>query len=299
MQLRKMMLMLTALGAMSGFMVGCGDDAEGSATCTTNDDCGEGEICHPTSDVCVQTCSSAADCPDTAKTCAPLGGAGPDAQTSICKCSTDQFCNGGPDSESTDLVCNADQVCVTRCTADADCTSGACNEGTGKCEGGGTNPGGSCTGEGRSTCAYGQICTNGACAAPPTPACENYTNFNNKDDLGTTGSIIYKTELLSAETDSFCAPSIPKRLRIRISAYSSTPFPERQADLNGFFYVLVNGTPTSPVISSSAGNYVRSGTNNTQAQIIVSICREATSTTTSTGFYFTDGNFACFQANYQ
>ncbi|MCY1021689.1 hypothetical protein [Pyxidicoccus sp. MSG2] len=300
MQLRKMMLVLTALGAMSGFMVGCGDEEGTSNTCTTNDDCAGTEICHPTAGVCVTTCESGSDCPDTAKTCAPLGGTGADAATKICQCSTDVLCNGGTGSDSTDMVCSdLDNVCVTKCTADSDCSGDrTCNTGSGQCEEGDTT-GDTCTGEGLSTCTYGEICTNSVCAAPPTPTCQNYTSFPNKADLGTTGPIIFKTELVSAQTDSFCAASAPKRLRIRVSAYSNTAFPQTSAELSKFFYVQTDGGRQNAPISSSSGNYTVTGTNRDRADIIVSLCVGATSTTNSAGFYFSGGNFACHTSNYQ
>jgi hypothetical protein len=208
MQFRKMMLVLTALGAMSGFMVGCGDDDKGSDTCTTNADCAGTEICHPTSNVCVATCSSASDCPDTAKTCAPLGGSGADAAKNICKCSTDVLCNGGTDSKSTDLVCsNLDRVCVTKCSSNADCGTGrTCNTGSGQCEqGGGGNPGGTCTGEGQSTCSYGQFCSSSRCTpAPVAPTtCENFTsNRPSWDPASSTGPVIYQVSRIRYETRS-------------------------------------------------------------------------------------------------
>ncbi|WP_237081438.1 hypothetical protein [Myxococcus xanthus] len=297
MQLRKMMLVLTALGAMSGLMAGCGDDSTSPGACTSNDECGESEICHPTAQVCVQTCNSGSDCPSTAKTCAPLGGT---STTSICQCSTDVLCNGGTDSESTGLVCSdLDNVCVTACTSNAECTGDrTCNVSTGQCEEGDTQPT-SCSGEGRSTCAHGLICSSGTCSEPPAPTCQNYTAFPNKADLGTTGPIIYKVETVGAATDSFCDPSVPKRLRVRVSAYSSTPFPARSQDLSDFFYVVTTGGRSNATVSSSSGNYTVSGANNDQAQIIVSLCVAASSTTNSAGFYFKDGNFACHQSNYQ
>jgi hypothetical protein len=305
MQLRKMMLVLTALGAMSGLMAGCGDDGgDGPTTCVSNDECAaDTEICHPTAGVCVQTCNSGADCPDTAKTCAPLGGSGPSANTNICQCSTDVLCNGGADAETSDLVCsNLDNVCVTKCASDADCGTGrVCNEGSGQCEEDNTT-GGTCTGEGRSTCTYGQVCTNNTCSALPAPACENYQNFPNKSVLGTTGPILFKAETVGAATDTnFCPAGQPKRVRIRLSAYSNTPFPQTKDELNGLFYVRVAGTQLSgpSIISSSAGNYTVTGTNRDRADIIINLCVESTSTTTSTGFYFTNGNFLCFQSTYQ
>lgn len=305
MQLRKMMLVLTALGAMSGLMAGCGDDEGGTTTCVSNDDCAaDTELCHPTAGVCVQTCESAADCPDSAKTCAPLGGTGPSATTNICKCSTDVLCNGGADAETSDLVCSElDDVCVTKCASDDDCGTGrTCNEGSGQCEAGGPGPGPTtCSGEGRSTCTYGQVCTNSTCSALPAPACDNYQNFSNKSELGTTGPIIFRAEVVGAAIDNnFCGSgSTPKRVRVRLSAYSNTPFPQTSAELNGLFYVITNGTRSNASISSSSGNYTVTGTNRDRADIIVNFCRESTSTTTSTGYYFTGGNFLCFQANYQ
>lgn len=302
MQLRKMMLMLAALGAMSGFVAGCGDEeGTGPSTCTSTDECSGTEICHPTAGVCVATCTSGAECPDSAKTCAPLGGTGPDANTNICQCSTDVLCNGGPDSETSDLVCsNLDNVCVPKCGSDAECGEGReCDEATGQCEEGDTT-GGTCSGEGRSTCTYGQICTNSTCAAPPAPTCENYQNFTRRNELGTTGPILFKAELVGAATDTaFCGNTNSKRVRIRLSAYSNTPFPQTSAELNGLFYVLVEGTRTNATVSSSPGNYTVTGANRDRADVIVNICREPTSTTTSTGFYFTGGNFLCYQANYQ
>ncbi len=304
MQLRKMMLVLTALGAMSGLLAGCGDDSTSPGACTSNDQCGESEICHPTAQVCVQTCNSGSDCPSTAKTCAPLGGTGANATTNICQCSTDVLCNGGTGSESTDLVCsNLDNVCVTRCSSNADCSGNrTCDTGTGQCEEGDTEPepGASCTGEGLSTCDYGLICSSGTCSEPPAPTCQNYTNFPNKADLGTTGPIIYKVGFVSATTDTnFCPSNLPKRLRIRINAYSNTPFPQTSTELSDFLYVQTDGGRSNASVSRSEGNYIVTGTNRSNAEIIVNLCVSATSTTNSAGFYFKDGNFVCQQSNYQ
>jgi Cys-rich repeat protein len=299
MQLRKMMLVLSALGAMSGFMAGCGDDDNTSATCSTNDDCAGTEICHPDAGVCVTTCEESTDCPDSAKTCAPIG-VGTEPTQRICQCSTDQLCNGGADAESTDSVCSdLDNVCVPKCSSDDDCATGrVCNTGSGQCEEDDTT-GGTCSGEGRSTCSYGQICTNSTCAAPPAPTCQNYTAFPNKGDLGTTGPIIFKTELVSAQTDSFCASSAPKRLRIRVSAYSNTPFPQTSGELSQFFYVQTEGGRQNAPISNSSGNYTVTGANRDRADIIVSLCVAANSTRNSAGFYFSGGNFACQESTYQ
>ncbi|WP_224368445.1 hypothetical protein [Hyalangium versicolor] len=321
MQLRNTVMMLTALSALSVVMTACGDDTTTSTSCSSDADCsGTEDVCHPTGKFCVQSCTAAADCPATEKTCAPFTG----ASKNICQCSTDQLCNG-VGSTSTDLVCSTvDKVCVERCTSDASCGTGrTCNTGTGQCSASGpkactpactgnqvcdtstgtcVNNGATCSGEGQSTCAYGsQYCGSGTCQALPAPTCQNYTNFTNKSSLGTTGTIIYKATVDSSTTDTaYCGSTNPKRVKIALSAYSSTPFPQTKQELSGFFYVVVEGTQDDAVksVSTSAGNYTVSGTNRERAEIVYSLCRPANSTTTSTGFYFVNGNFLCFQADY-
>jgi len=185
------------------------------------------------------------------------------------------------------------KTCTPACTGNQ-----VCDTNTGTC----VNNGAACTGEGQSTCVYGtQFCSTNSCQALPAPSCQNYTNFANKSQLGTTGTIIYSATVQSATTDTaYCGSTNPKRVKIALSAYSSTPFPQTKAELNGFFYVVVEGTTTDATqsVSTSTGNYTVSGTNRERAEIVYSLCRPADSTTTSTGFYFVNGNFFCFQASY-
>ncbi|RKH69160.1 hypothetical protein [Corallococcus llansteffanensis] len=295
MQLRKMMVMLAAVSTMSLALTACGDDATTAETCTSDTDCSSG-FCNTAAGVCMETCESASECPDTEKECAPLAGATNTAK--VCQCKTNQLCN---EDDSTSLVCGTvskrceEPGTSTGCTKDADCTTGnTCDTASGQCKPAATT----CSGEGKATCAYGSACYNNACSAPPAPTCENYNNFSNKAALGTTGPIIFKAATTSAAVDSFCDASAPKRVKITISAYSSTPFPATAAELNGFLYVLVNGTTRTPVVSSSAGNYVVTGTNRERADIVANICVAADSKTTSLGYYFTGGNFFCFQSSY-
>jgi hypothetical protein len=299
MQLRKTVWMLTALSALSLVMTGCPGDEEGEISCTSAADCAEGETCHPVSDVCVAKCSIAADCPSEEKLCAPLAG----STDSVCQCQNDTLCN--PEGGTTMVCSTTEKRCVERCSSDANCNADqTCNLTSGQCEPKGGNPGDTCSGEGQSTCTYGtQFCSANKCTALPTPACQNYTNFQGKNDLGTTGVIIYDAEVVSAATDAnWCGAgsATPKRVRIALSAYSNTQFPQEKSGLNGMFYVRVNGSTQSAtsLISESAGNYNVSGANRERAEIIVSLCVGADSTTTSTGFYFMNGNFYCYQAEY-
>ncbi|RKH88558.1 hypothetical protein D7Y21_14180 [Corallococcus sp. AB045] len=296
MQLRKMMVMLAALSSMSLALTACGDDATTIDSCTSDTDCSSG-FCNTAASVCMETCESAADCPDSEKECAVL--AGSSKTEKVCQCKTNQLCNDG---DSTDLVCGTvSKRCEepgstpAACTKDADCGSGnTCNTATGVCSPAATT----CTGEGQAACAYGSACYSGTCSAPPTPTCDNYTAFPKKSSLGTTGPIIFKVATTSAEPNSaFCASAgaSTKRVKITISAYSDTAWPATSAELNGFFYVLVAGNEQAPSISTSAGNYTVSGK---RADIVANLCVLPSSTTTSLGYYFTGGNFACHQANY-
>ncbi|QRO00990.1 hypothetical protein JRI60_19115 [Archangium violaceum] len=301
MQLRKMSLMLTVLGAVGMMLTGCGGD-EQTLTCSADTDCLESEICHPNAKVCVQTCTAGADCPDTAKTCEALDTSSA-SSPKICKCSTDALCNTG--RETADLTCSsAYKVCVPSgtaggCTTNADCASGqTCQAGVCKAP----TTGSTCSGEGKSTCNYGEYCSSSTCAAVPAPTCDNYQNFTDRTKLGTTGPITFKAVTTSATTDTtWCAGAgTPKRVKVTISAYSNTPFPQDKDQLNGLFWVQVNGSPKSAtdIISASAGNYTVTGTNRERADIVLNFCVAADSQTLSTGVYFTGGNFFCYRANY-
>lgn len=278
MQIRKMTLMLAALGAMSMALTGCGGGRD--LTCSADTDCAEAEICHPQAGVCVQTCSTSADCPESAKTCDALSSTN---TTKICRCSTNELCQRDTrvDDASTLSCSTAYSVCVPSGT---------------------TGPGPTpttCSGEGQSTCSYGQFCSSGACTAVTAPTCQNYERFDERGELGTTGPIIFKaTE--TAAVEAYCSSSAPKRVKVTISAYSSTPFPQSKDDLNGLFWVDVDGDKHSgaAVVAAGGSNYVVSGTNRERADIILSFCVAESSRTLSLGVYFTGGNFFCHQATY-
>ncbi len=207
-----------------------------------------------------------------------MGGA---TSQKVCKCDTTALC------QSDERVSDPENLA---------CSSGACVPT-------GTNGPGptTCSGEGQSTCSYGQYCSSSTCTAVPAPTCSNYQNFTARNELGTTGPIIFKAVTTSATTDtSFCGASAPKRVKVTVSAYSNSPFPQTKDELNGLFYVKVEGDEVSgpSIISSSAGNYTVTGSNRERADFIMNFCVARDSDTLSLGFYFTNGNFFCYQASY-
>ncbi|WPB81478.1 hypothetical protein KYC5002_20455 [Archangium violaceum] len=265
-------------------------------SCTNDSNCLEVEICHPTAKVCVRTCVSGADCPDSAKACDLLSASD---TRKVCKCSTDSLCN--LDRDTPDLVCsNQDKVCAPRCTEDVDCAVGRiCETSTGQCQvWGGT--GAPCTGEGQSTCDYGtHFCGTNQCTPLPAPTCANYENFSNKGNLGTTGSVLYNPRLLSVATDTaYCGMTTSTRAKIALSAYRSWPFPASRDGLSGFFMVRPDGMVMDATTLVSARDYSVSGDNRERAEIVVNLCFDPATTSASTGFYFTDGNFLCYQVTF-
>jgi len=292
----KTIWMLAALSAMSLVMTGCPEDGEGSTTCASATDCLESEICHPTAKVCVTTCASAADCPDTAKTCAAVSATD---TTKVCQCSTDQLCN--KDTE-TGLVCSTlDKVCTTKCTTDASCGTGRkCNATSGQCEAGGTNPGDSCVGEGKSTCAYGQFCSASKCTAVAAPTCANFNPAQGgKTPVWTTtstGPIIYDVSQVSFANSSFCSGAGDVTAKARVKAYTTGTFPAQKDALDGLFYVRVNGSELSGKGLILPSEYTVSADGKT-AQFTMNFCPGATATTLTIGLYFTGGNETCAVLN--
>lgn len=158
----------------------------------------------------------------------------------------------------------------------------------------------SCTGEGRSTCNYGQFCSGGWCAPLPEPTCPSYQNFTQRDSLGTTGPMIFAANLLRVTTNSsWCSSPSSKQLEVMLSVYSQTPFPTYKDELD-FYYVQNSGSVGigSWLVRRVPDHYVVSGTSRERADIIVNLCVLESSTTRLIGFYFSAGNFFCYEAHY-
>ena len=157
---------LAALSASAVAMafIACGGDGTGTdISCVTDADCTEANtICHPGALVCVQTCTSGADCPDSAKTC---GAVSSTDDRQICQCATDTLCAQG--DLGTGAVCQeAWSVCTNACTGDTDCPTGfECDTATGQC----TSGTASC--QNNSECGAGKICDTQSNTCVDAPAC--------------------------------------------------------------------------------------------------------------------------------
>jgi hypothetical protein len=316
MQLLKTMMMLTALIALSVVMTGCPTDEEGSLTCATDADCIEGEICHPAAKTCVQTCTSASDCPSSARAeCTAVSAT--DNRT-VCKCATDPLCNS---EGATDLVCSTlDKVCTPKCTSDAACGAGrTCDTATGQCKAGGgatctygscaagevcgatTNKceaGATCTGEAQSTCSYGQFCGTGKCQDVAKPTCGNLTGKTavvNFTPAAGTGSIIYKVEKVEfTPTTTAECPSTTNPVKVipRISFYvKSGTVPADDSGFSGFFYVKTDQGEV-PLNAANLFNYTKAA-DNKSGSVSVFLCAANNITSIDLAFYFTGGNGYC------
>ncbi|WNG35831.1 hypothetical protein F0U61_20745 [Archangium violaceum] len=283
MQIRKMTLMLAALGAMSMVLAGCPDGGRESLTCTTDADCDASELCLAGANVCVQTCTTSDDCPDSAKKCEAVSG----ETQMICKCSTTALCQQDERvSDASTLECSGQySVCVPSGTTGPTPTT--------------------CSGEGQSTCAYGQFCSSGSCTAVPAPTCANFDpsqggrapTFN---AATSTGPIIYDVTQVSFSQDSFCAAtagSTGLTAKARVKAYIKTgTFPAEKSGLPGLFYVRVNGTQLDGTTLIRPSEY-STADGGKRAEFIMNFCPGESATTLSIGLYFTGGNEVCEQLN--
>jgi Cys-rich repeat protein len=271
MQLRNMKLMLVTLGAMSMVLTGCPEDMK-ALTCMENADCLESELCHPTAKVCVQTCTSSADCPDTAKTCAAMTG----SSQMICQCSTDALCNQG--RETADLACDpTSKVCVPKCTADADCATGqTCDTTAGICKAAAQtcNPANQ-----PGTCSYGQVCsaTANKCEAAPQGTCSQATGAPAWNQTGGTAPVIVSvtaTRLSTTNTTTQCGDGGPAGLvTIRFYAPGGLTTHTTLTDLQRHVKAKLNASASfvGPSFASK-----EPPANDTDDEMVVGFCGPAT-----------------------
>ncbi len=314
---------LAALSASAVAMafIACGGDGTGTdISCVTDADCTEANtICHPGALVCVQTCTSGADCPDSAKTC---GAVSSTDDRQICQCATDTLCAQG--DLGTGAVCQeAWSVCTNACTGDTDCPTGfECDTATGQCTDGGAGSCDPACGAGQtcdtsgatptcvaatcnaadpqpSTCAAGTFCSSGTCQAPPAPTCSNITNLNpaggwdprtwDPTNAAHNGPVIYS--IGKGPNTTFMCGAGSSVIQAEIKAYrTDKDFPADKSALGGFFYALVNGNRLDATNSVRPSDYIPNGR---EATIRVNFCSDPAESQIQVGLYFTNGNAIC------
>ena len=81
---------------------------------------GPREVCHPFGQVCMQTCTSSADCPPWLDTCAEIPDSkGPGHASKVCNCTSGQVCN----NYASGFTCNpSDNLCEPLCASPQDCS---------------------------------------------------------------------------------------------------------------------------------------------------------------------------------
>ncbi len=332
----KQVRLLLASAAVAVVAMGCPSGNESADVCTADTDCGSGSICHPVEKVCVQTCESAADCPDSAKNCEGLNqstGTDGGTQTSdagvgqkICKCATSVLCNGLTNPGGS-LVCNDEtRVCVTKCGSDADCGSGrTCDTASGQCKAG---SGGTCTpacATGQTcqngtcvtqqttcnssnaqpdVCAYGQFCSSNVCTAVPAPTCVNFDPTQGGkapvfDASTSTGPIIYSiTKETQDATWCNAGGGEPDNVRVRVKAYNKNgTFPANSSGVSGFFYVRVNGSQVDATTLIRPQSGYSVTNGGKEAEFLVNFCLANNIGSISIGMYFTGGNEYCAQVS--
>ena len=193
-QWKWLLISLGLVAAASVGLVGCGEDEK--KACSSDSDCGDGEVCSSDTGMCEKSCTTAnEECDDEAgelcgdvcgKTPAfcfiPCHGDGDCAEGQHCDltfcgtrgglcaqnkgCTTDTDCTNGQVCEATPGTTTSS--CVDKCAADTDCAAGtACNTTTGHC----IAFGAACTAD--TDCGTGNVCTNGVCEPAPTDACND------------------------------------------------------------------------------------------------------------------------------
>jgi hypothetical protein len=309
---------------MSVAAVGCGGPgkSDGGVDCTTDAECTDDQICHPTAQTCVTKCTTADDCPDDHKTCATLGSVGTGGTSqAFCQCTTDALCGTGN-------VCSTqDKICAESCTTDNDCTAGrscsggqcvtnsaacskqgecgtgnVCDFTTGKCEAAKTCNAGEAQ---PSSCSYGQYCVTTTCTEVPKATCGSFGGSAHAASWGAgkNGPVIIDVEKYAhTSNDTFCPVGSRERYKIRVTAYDPAGgFPSGSCTTPG----AAAGTAEAAILSelhlvNPSGGEITDGTvqcvNTTNGgkntTFYVNYCTNDNDGYTA-AVHFVDGNEAC------
>lgn len=308
------------LGAavMAVFAVGCGEP-EGSTTCTTDENCGTGKVCHPALKECVPSCTTAADCSSSAASvCAHLDGtAATETAPGFCQCTTNDKCSA---ADATAPICQpATLLCAAKCAADSGCPTGskcdttsgeckvsctatscgagfACNSETGQCESTVTT----CNSSNAQpdVCGHTNVCTSAnTCEALADGTCANvgaaisagkHTAFTS----ASTGPIIYNVVDSASDDETFCSSGVAFTATIYAYAASGSAFGATRDDLPGGFYFLTDGSTRTWTQIARPSGYTRLN-GGAEMSLKVTLCGAAGTSQVQAAFGFTGGNAFC------
>ena len=269
----------TALLAV--LLAACGKDEDTIKTCKGDKDCDKTEICHPHAGVCVQTCTSGDDCPQSAKTCDEIMAG---EEQKICKCKTTELCNYG--KKDSELVCNPIyEVCAPK-----DAKIGL--EGPGEDIDEGCNP----QNPQPDTCKYGLVCSDidRQCDAAPTSlGCNDKFPKLGWNPSSPTGPIVYSVYSLGYGNRPSHCPSGYRNLQFKVEAYSVDEM-LAPVDNVGFRLYRSPRDVESLVMGVSiySNEWVKNGNNH--ATITINLCRpNSSSDNYVAGLAFDNGNTVC------
>jgi len=285
MRKRQWMWMLPGLLAL--VLAACGTDDE-IKTCALDADCGSAELCHPNVKVCVKTCTSSGDCPDSAKTCDAISKTD---DRKICRCVTTALCNN--DRKEKDLVCNdAYKVCIPE-DKNKDVEPPLPPDEVGApCDSNKPQP---------DVCKHGLVCgSDNKCAEPPSSsACSSrFEGKLNWDPSKPTGPIIYSVESLGGgNRPNHCQGG--GNMQFRVKAYSTGSQLQKFNNVPLMLYrpsgspmeVFIGGAPGKtgdPSVYSTDG-WVNNGDD--QVTILINLCPPSNNYVA--GLAFNNGNTAC------
>ncbi len=289
----------TAALAASVLLAACGELPNlfdsGSGGCSA---CTSSQVCHPVTNRCVDTCTSASMCPSAALSCTDLAG----TTSKVCTCTSDGMCG-------LTEVCQGWGQCGAKCTGAADCPSGySCNSSTGTCSlpGGndaGMDAGTSCNSSNAQpdNCGYGNVCqTSGACQEAQKGTCSNFASSHSTSTwtpASGTGPVIYSHVDVSPDNAAACGAGTA--YTVTLSAYTSGTFPANESNLPGFKYVTTTGTEIDipAMLLLQSGYTVSSDMKN--ATMTFTLCSTTAPTSIVAGFYFTGGNPYCATLTHQ
>ena len=313
--------------ASFAFAMGCGGtptpDA-GPGFCSSDTQCGSTEVCHPVLKTCVRSCTGSSTCPSEAKTCAKYDGtAATTASPGFCQCSTDALCSN---VVAGNICSTATKQCRGKCVGVGGCPANyTCNETSGQCVGGATDGGTDAGVDAGVTTDGGTVCTlnnpqpdtcgyANACGAPVNlvshcqaavnDSCANITaaigasNYTVWNPATSSGPVIY-TGTDDPDVAAGCPGGTDVPFTTTLYAYAGTtdftPTITAAVPLSYFTSTgakrPINGVQVGT--TSNAWSHYTMSNNGKNAEIKMTLCAPAGTTTLTAGFAFSGGNAFC------